>query len=74
MKVGPVHTKKTPTMASVLRAGRSVTDITLLFLRVARRLELCLRHILLMLDIRHSLDFLVDYTQPVFSNYTQTVT
>ena len=57
MKVGPVHTKKTPTITRVRMAGRRVTDM---MLRPGRFLvsvlqELFLRHILLMLDMRHSL-------------------
>ena len=55
IKVGPVQTKKTPTIASVRRAGLSVTDMTLRFFLVASRPELLLRYIFDILDILHSL-------------------
>ena len=55
MKVGPVQTKKTPTIASVRKAGLNVTDITLRFFLVASLPELRLRYIFETLDIRHSL-------------------
>ena len=57
MKVGPVQTKKTPTIARVRKAGRNVTDNTLRIFLVASRPELRLRYIFETLDIRHNLKY-----------------